>query len=297
VTLTAKILDGKNLAQQVRLGVASEVAELVQETGFAPGLTVVLVGDDPASQVYVRNKQKACTEAGMNGTVLRLASSTAQSELEAIVDQLNADPSVHGILVQLPLPRQIEERSILERINPLKDVDGFHPFNVGLLTQGTPRFVPCTPLGIRHMLIHAGIETRGMNAVVLGRSNIVGKPMALLLMQKGAGGDATVTVCHTATRDAKAVAREADILIAAMGQPERVNGDWIKPGAVVIDVGIHKKPDGRLCGDVDFASAAGVAGWITPVPGGVGPMTIAMLLRNTLMAARLVQGPKAMRPN
>jgi len=294
--VTATILDGKALAKQVRIEVAAEVAELRREAGSTPGLTVVLVGDDPASQVYVRNKQKACTEAGINGTVLRLAASTTQSELEATIDQLNADPAVQGILVQLPLPRRIDEHAILERVNPFKDVDGFHPFNVGLLAQGTPRFVPCTPLGIRHLLIHAGVETRGMNAVVLGRSNIVGKPMAMLLMQKGPGGDATVTVCHTATRDAQAIAREADLLVVAMGRPEQVKGDWIKPGAVVIDVGIHKTAEGRLCGDVHFESAVQVAGRITPVPGGVGPMTIAMLLRNTLLSARLAQGPNPLRP-
>jgi methylenetetrahydrofolate dehydrogenase (NADP+)/methenyltetrahydrofolate cyclohydrolase len=294
--VTATILDGKALAKQVRFGVAAEVAELRRETGSTPGLTVVLVGDDPASQVYVRNKQKACTEAGINGTVLRLAASTTQSELEAAIDQLNADPTVQGILVQLPLPKRIDEHAILERVNPFKDVDGFHPVNVGLLAQGTPRFVPCTPLGIQHVLIQSGIETRGVNAVVLGRSNIVGKPMAMLLMQKGPGGDATVTVCHTATRDARAIAREAELLVVAMGRPEQVNGDWIKPGAVVIDVGIHKSADGRLRGDVHFESAVQVAGKITPVPGGVGPMTIAMLLRNTLLAARLAQGPKPLRP-
>jgi methylenetetrahydrofolate dehydrogenase (NADP+)/methenyltetrahydrofolate cyclohydrolase len=295
-TVTAAILDGKALAKQVRIGVAAEVAELRRQTGATPGLTVVLVGDDPASQVYVRNKQKACAEAGINGTALRLAASTTQPDLEAAIDQLNADPSVQGILVQLPLPRQIDEHAILERVSPFKDVDGFHPVNVGLLAQGTPRFVPCTPLGIQQMLLHHGIETRGAGAVVLGRSNIVGKPMAMLLMQKGPGGDATVTVCHTATRDARALARQADLLVVAMGRPEQVDADWIKPGAVVIDVGIHKTADGRLCGDVHFESAARVAGMITPVPGGVGPMTIAMLLRNTLQAARMAQGPDRPRP-
>ena len=199
---------------------------------------------------------------------------------------MNADPTVHGILVQLPLPRQIDDRRVLDRIDPGKDVDGFHPINAGLLAIGASRFVPCTPLGIRELLIDAEIETRGARAVVLGRSLTVGKPMALLLLQKGAGGDATVTVCHTATRDAASLAREADILIAAVGQPEQVRADWIKPGAVVIDVGIHKRADDSLCGDVLYAEASRVASWITPVPGGVGPMTVAMLLRNTLRAAR-----------
>jgi len=272
--------------------IVTGAVEAVRDRG---DLTVVLVGDDPASQVYVRNKQKACTEAGMSGSVVRLAASTGQAELENTIDHLNADPSVNGILVQLPLPKRLDEHGILNRVNPLKDVDGFHPINVGLLAQGTPRFVPCTPLGIQHMLIASDVETRGINAVVLGRSNIVGKPMAMLLMQKGPGGDATVTVCHTATKDPQAIAREADLLVVAMGQPEKVNGDWIKPGAVVIDVGIHKTAQGRLCGDVHFESAVQVASRITPVPGGVGPLTIAMLLRNTLMSARMAQGLESMR--
>jgi methylenetetrahydrofolate dehydrogenase (NADP+)/methenyltetrahydrofolate cyclohydrolase len=223
----------------------------------------------------------------MNGHVVRLAAETSQATLIATIDRLNADPTVHGILVQLPLPRQIDERAIVERVDPRKDVDGFHPVNVGLLAMGTPRFVPCTPLGIRELLLHAGVETRGAHAVVLGRSQLVGKPMALLLMQKGMGGDATVTVCHTATRDPVSFARQADILVVAMGRPAQVTPDWIKPGAVVIDVGIHKRDDGTLCGDVDFAAVSQVASRITPVPGGVGPMTVAILLRNTLQAARL----------
>jgi methylenetetrahydrofolate dehydrogenase (NADP+)/methenyltetrahydrofolate cyclohydrolase len=286
----ARILDGKALAQTVRAEVASEVARLRAEAGVTPGLTVVLVGDDPASKVYVRNKENACKSAGMSGAVLRLPSDVSQAGLLDVIDRLNADPAVHGILVQLPLPRQIDDRAVIERIDPRKDVDGFHPENVGLLTIGTPRFVPCTPLGIRELLIHAGVETKGARAVVLGRSQIVGKPMALLLLQKGPGGDATVTVCHTATRDARAVCREAEIVVAAVGQPEHVRGDWIKPGATVIDVGIHRRPDGSLCGDVHFDEVSGVAGAITPVPGGVGPMTVAMLLRNTLHAARLGLG-------
>ena len=285
--MAAAIIDGKALAQEVRRTVAAEVAEFTASTGIVPGLTVILVGDDPASQVYVGSKQKASSAAGMNGHVLRLPASASQSELLATIDRLNADPAVHGILVQMPLPRQIDERAVIARVAPLKDVDGFHPENFGLLGQGSPRFVPCTPLGIRELLLHASVETRGAHAVVLGRSLLVGKPMALLLMQKGTGGDATVTVCHTATRDPAAFARQADILVVAMGRPGQVTADWIKPGAVVIDVGIHKRDDGTLCGDVDFAGVSPVASRITPVPGGVGPMTVAMLLRNTLAAARL----------
>ena len=244
--------------------------------------------------MYVRNKRNACQAAGMDGKLLRLPADTTQSELLTTIDRLNADPAVHGILVQLPLPRGFDDRAVIERVDPLKDVDGFHPVNCGLLVQGSPRFVPCTPIGIRELLIQGNVETRGAHAVVLGRSQIVGKPMALLLLQKGPGGDATVTVCHTATTDPAAIARQADLLIVAMGQPELVTARWIKPGAVVIDVGIHKRPDGRLCGDVDFHDAAAVASKITPVPGGVGPMTVAMLLRNTLQAARLaVAGPAA----
>jgi methylenetetrahydrofolate dehydrogenase (NADP+)/methenyltetrahydrofolate cyclohydrolase len=281
----ARILDGKALALQVRKDVASEVARLKAGSGIVPGLTVVLVGDNPASQVYVRNKQRACEAAGMRGTIERLTADVSEATLLATIDRLNADPTVHGILVQLPLPPQIDERAVLERIDPWKDVDGFHPVNVGLLTIGHPRFVPCTPLGIKEMLIHAGVETRGAHAVILGRSNIVGKPMALLLAQKGIGGDATVTLCHTATRDPAAEARRADILIAAIGRAEQVRADWIKPGAVVIDVGMNRRSDGTLCGDVHYPSAAEVASLITPVPGGVGPMTVAMLLRSTLRAA------------
>jgi methylenetetrahydrofolate dehydrogenase (NADP+) / methenyltetrahydrofolate cyclohydrolase len=286
----AEILDGRALAQQVRRQVAEDVAILTAQTGVVPGLTVILVGDDPASQVYVRNKESACKAARMNGNVLRLPTQTTQDELLATINRLNADPAVHGILVQLPLPKQIDEAAVVEKVAPLKDVDGFHPFNFGLLAAGSPRFVPCTPLGIRELLIHSGVVTRGLHAVVLGRSQIVGKSMALLLLQKGQGGDATVTVCHTSTREPASIARQADLLIVAMGRPEQVTADWVKPGAVVIDVGIHKRADGRLCGDVDFGGVAEVASRITPVPGGVGPLTIAMLLRNTLMAARLAVG-------
>jgi methylenetetrahydrofolate dehydrogenase (NADP+)/methenyltetrahydrofolate cyclohydrolase len=289
----ARILDGKAFAARIKADVADSVARLTSASGVIPGLTVVLVGDDPASQVYVRNKQNSCKAAGMNGQIERYAADTPQAALLDTIDRLNADPQVHGILVQLPLPPHIDERAIVERVDPRKDVDGFHPLNVGLLTMGIPRFVPCTPLGIRALLIDAKIETRGTRAVVLGRSQIVGKPMALLLMQKGQGGDATVTVCHSATREVAELAREADLVIAAIGRPELVRSGWIKPGATVIDVGIHRRPDGSLCGDVHAESVAEVAGALSPVPGGVGPLTVAMLLRNTLQAASSHSSPGA----
>jgi methylenetetrahydrofolate dehydrogenase (NADP+) / methenyltetrahydrofolate cyclohydrolase len=285
--VSARILDGKALSETIRRELAEEVALFKAQTGVTPGLTAVLVGQDPASEVYVRNKKVATEEAGMRGQVVRLSADAPESALLDTVDRLNADSSVHGILVQLPLPRHMDDQKVIERVSPLKDVDGFHPANAGLLAIGRPRFVPCTPLGVQVMLASAQIDTRGLHAVILGRSNIVGKPMALLLLQKGPGGDATVTVAHTGTKDAREVARTADLLIAAMGRPEAVRGDWIKPGAIVVDVGIHRKADGKLCGDVKFDEAREVASWITPVPGGVGKMTIAMLLKNTLHAARL----------
>ena len=288
-SVSAQIIDGKALAQEVRRQVTQEVSDFRAATGIVPGLTVILVGDDPASRVYVGSKEKASNQAGMSGNVLRLPVTVAQAELLSTIDRLNADPAIHGILVQMPLPPQIDEQAVIDRIAPMKDVDGLHAENVGRLAQGRPRFVPCTPLGIRELLIVAGVETRGAHAVVLGRSLLVGKPMALLMIQKGPGGDATVTVCHTATADPAAIARRADILVVAMGRPEQVRGDWIKPGAVVIDVGIHRREDGTLRGDVLYEEAAAVASRITPVPGGVGPMTVAMLLRNTLHAARIAQ--------
>ncbi len=287
--MSARILDGKALAQQIKEQVAGEVAALQGRSGRVPGLTVVLVGENPASQVYVRNKQNACKAAGMRGTLLRLPADVSESQLLSTIDELNADPDVHGILVQLPLPPQINDHKVIERVDPRKDVDGFHPENAGLLAIGQPRFVPCTPLGVRELLVAQSIETRGAHAVILGRSQIVGKSMALLLLQKGLGGDATVTVCHSATRNASEFTRQADILIAAIGLAEHVKADAIKPGAVVIDVGMNRRADGSLCGDVDFAGAAEVASWITPVPGGVGPMTVAMLLRNTLDAFRRLE--------
>ncbi len=293
--MPARILDGKVLSDTIRRELAAEVARFRERSGITPGLTAVLVGEDPASEVYVRNKRIATEEAGMRGQVLRLPADAPESALLDLVDRLNADPDVHGILVQLPLPRHIDDQKVIERVSPAKDVDGFHPENAGLLSIGRPRFVPCTPLGVQVMLASAGISTSGLRALVLGRSNIVGKPMALLLMQKGPGGDATVTVAHTATRNVQELAREADLLIAAMGRPEAIRGDWIKPGAVVVDVGIHRKADGKLCGDVKFDEAREVASWITPVPGGVGKMTIAMLLKNTLRAAELAH-PSAPAP-
>ena len=291
--MAARIIDGKSIAQSIRDKVAAEVSALRASTGRVPGLTVVLVGENPASQVYVRNKQNACKAAGMRGELLRLPADVSEAYLLATIDALNANPHVHGILVQLPLPSQIDDRRVIERIDPRKDVDGFHPENAGLLAIGHPRFVPCTPLGVREMLLTTGVETRGAHAVILGRSQIVGKSMALLLLQKGPGGDSTVTVCHSATRDAAQFTRQADILIAAIGRAEQVKGDAIKPGAVVIDVGMNRRADGSLCGDVDYASASGVASWITPVPGGVGPMTVAMLLKNTLRSAELAGGDAA----
>jgi methylenetetrahydrofolate dehydrogenase (NADP+)/methenyltetrahydrofolate cyclohydrolase len=289
--LPAELIDGTALAAIERAAVAADVAVL-RAAGIVPGLTVVLVGEDPASAVYVRSKERASLEAGMLGETIRLPDTTSQAELLALVDRLNADPAVHGILVQMPLPKQIDPQTVLRRIDPTKDVDGFHPVNVGKVLIGDPdAFAPCTPAGVMVMLRHAGVETAGREAVVVGRSTIVGKPMASLLMQPGV--DATVTVCHSRTRDLRAHVRAADIVIAAIGRPEMIPGEWIKPGSTVIDVGMNRVPDPtmrsgtRLCGDVHFPSAQRVAGRITPVPGGVGPMTIAMLLRNTVRAAQL----------
>ncbi|WP_145033874.1 bifunctional methylenetetrahydrofolate dehydrogenase/methenyltetrahydrofolate cyclohydrolase FolD [Caulifigura coniformis] len=284
--MAARIIDGKAVSQKLRTELADEVAAFKQQTGVIPHLAVVLVGDDPASAVYVRSKSKGCEQAGMAGSQMTLPADTSQAQLLELVARLNADPQVHGILVQLPLPRQIDETVILDAIDPLKDVDGFHASNVGLLAQGRPRFVPCTPLGCQKLLLDAGIPTSGAHAVVIGRSEIVGKPMASLLVQKGAGGDATVTICHSRTKDLAAVVRTADIVVAAIGRPKFVTADMIKPGATVIDVGINRIETG-LVGDVDYGPVSEIAGAITPVPGGVGPMTIAMLLANTLLAAKL----------
>ncbi|MBK8645601.1 MAG: bifunctional 5,10-methylenetetrahydrofolate dehydrogenase/5,10-methenyltetrahydrofolate cyclohydrolase [Gemmatimonadetes bacterium] len=285
-------IDGTAVAKSVREDVAREVAEL-KARGITPGLTVVIVGEDPASQTYVAAKEKASVEAGMKGETIRLPADTPQPELEALIDRLNADATVHGILVQSPLPRHMDANTVVRRILPEKDVDGFHPVNVGKLLIGeTDGFAPCTPAGVQELLVRYGVETKGKEVVIVGRSNIVGKPMAALLMQQGAGADCTVTVCHSRTKDLRFHTRRADIVIAALGKPEMITGDMIRPGAVVIDVGISRVDDAtrargyRLAGDVHFESASKVASLITPVPGGVGPMTIAMLLKNTVRAAR-----------
>lgn len=285
--MTAQLIDGKAFAARVRGQVAEHVARLKQDHGIVPGLAVVLVGEDPASQVYVRSKGKQTVEVGMTSFEHKLDASVSEEELIAVIDQLNADPAVHGILVQLPLPKHLNEDLVIGRIDPAKDVDGFHISNVGLLGTGQKSMVPCTPLGCLMMLRDHFGSLSGCEAVVIGRSNIVGKPMAQLLL----GDSCTVTIAHSRTRDLPEVVRRADIVVAAVGRPEMVPGDWIKPGAVVIDVGINRiaapeKGAGKmkLVGDVDFASCAEVAGAITPVPGGVGPMTIACLLANTLTA-------------
>jgi methylenetetrahydrofolate dehydrogenase (NADP+) / methenyltetrahydrofolate cyclohydrolase len=282
--MPASVIDGKKIASEVRARVAAECRVFTAETGITPQLTAVLVGDDPASAVYVRNKHQACQQAGLRSTVVTLPADIPMAALRAEIDRLNHDREVHGILVQLPLPAALSATEILDRIDPLKDVDAFHPENVGRLCQGRPRFVPCTPHGVMMLLEYAGISTAGKRAVVVGRSDIVGKPLALLLSQKGA--DATVTLCHSQTPHLAAVTREAELLIAAIGRPEFITADMVRPGAVVIDVGINRTAEGRLVGDVDFASVSQVASQLTPVPGGVGPMTIAMLLHNTLIAAR-----------
>jgi len=291
--LAAKIIDGKAIAEGIRSRLAVEVGEFRDTHAVTPHLAAVLVGDDPASQVYVRSKSRACEQAGIKGTAHRLSAETSQSALLELVDQLNCDAEVHGILVQLPLPPAINEQAVLDAINPIKDVDGFHPDNVGRLVQGRPRFLPCTPHGCQRLLVETGVPIAGAHVVVVGRSEIVGKPLASMLMQKGEAGDATVTVCHSRTRDLPSFTRQADILVAAIGRAEFVTADMVKPGATVIDVGINRLPDGRLVGDVDFAAVAEVAGAITPVPKGVGPMTIAMLLQNTLLAARLQTSPES----
>jgi len=291
--LTAKILDGKALAEEIRGEVATGVAEMQQKHSVIPGLAAVLVGDDPASAIYVRNKRRACEEVGMvNDTFLMPADSTNEQVL-ARVQALNKDPRFHGILVQLPMPPQIDERLIIESLDPTKDVDGLHPFNVGKLAQGRADFVPGTPAGIQQILLRNGHDPAGANVVVCGRSDIVGKPMALLLMQRADGANATVTVCHTRTKNLAEITRQADILVAAIGLPSTITADMVKEGAVVIDVGINRVDDAsqkrgyRLEGDVDFDGVSKKASAITPVPGGVGPMTIAMLLVNTLTATRL----------
>ncbi|HVY14825.1 MAG TPA: bifunctional methylenetetrahydrofolate dehydrogenase/methenyltetrahydrofolate cyclohydrolase FolD [Rhodopila sp.] len=275
--MTARLIDGKAIAARLREHVASRVAAL----GFSPGLAVVQVGDDPASSVYVRTKDRAAQQAGLRASSLRLPAGTTQRDLLATIETLNRDDGVDGILVQLPLPSGLSPHAVIEAIDPAKDVDGFHPLNVGLLTEGRPILAPCTPRGVMHLLDTMNVPISGARAIVVGRSSIVGRPMASLLL----AADATVTIAHSRTRDLAAECRRADIVVAAVGRPGMITGDWIKPGATVIDVGINRLADGRLTGDVDFESCAAVAGAITPVPGGVGPMTVACLLENTVTAA------------
>jgi len=291
--MTAQIIDGKVIAEQVRKEVAEEVAKLATEGRQRPGLATVLVGENPASKVYVSSKQKACSEAGIESFGHHLPATATQKEVEDLVKELNADPRVHGILVQLPLPSGLIEEDVLKAVSIEKDVDGFHPINIGRLAQKgrDPLFVPCTPAGVIVLLDRIGAPLEGTNAVVLGRSNIVGMPVALLLVRR----NATVTICHSKSKDLPGIVRGADVLVAAVGRAQMVRGDWVKPGAVVIDVGINRIEDpthpkgSRLVGDVCFEEVKEVASWITPVPGGVGPMTIALLMRNTLRAAKLAQ--------
>lgn len=279
----AKIIDGKAISTAVRAEITADTAAFIKETGVTPGLAVIIVGSDPASQVYVRNKRKACTEVGFYSEAYELPEETTQEELETLVDHLNADPKIHGILVQLPLPRHLDEQRILLRIRPEKDVDAFHPYNVGRIMIGDYNYLPCTPAGVMELLRRSGVDVSGKECVVVGRSNIVGKPMAMLLLQ----ANGTVTICHSRTKNLAETTRRADILVAAIGKPEFFTADMVKEGAVIIDVGMNRRPsDGKLCGDVDYASVEPVASYITPVPGGVGPMTITMLMQNTLRAAK-----------
>lgn len=279
--MSYQLIDGKAIAQKIRLQLRDQVSAFKKEKGFVPGLATILVGENPASQVYIKSKIKACEEVGMVSRHVTYPASISQSELLEAIDKLNNDPSVHGILVQLPLPKHIDEPSVIQKILPQKDVDGFSPFNMGCLASGLESLRPCTPFGVMKLIEEIGYDLSGKNAVVLGRSNIVGKPVALMLLEKSA----TVTICHSKTKNLSEVIKQADVVIAAIGKPQFVKGDWIKKGAVVIDVGINRLADGKLVGDVDFESASKNASWITPVPGGVGPMTIAMLLWNTLRAA------------
>ena len=284
--MAAKLIDGKALAQQIRERIAKDVTDLHAKTGIRPGLAAILVGDDPASHIYVKNKQKACDAAGIYVDEHKLSASTTQVELLALIGKVNADPNVHGILVQLPLPKQIDSKVILNAVSPEKDADGFHPYNVGRLVEGNPVFTPCTPKGVIKMMESTGVKIEGKRAVVLGRSNIVGKPAALLLLHQ----NATVTVCHSKTYDLPAVCREAEILVVAIGKARFVTADMVRDGALVIDVGVNRLADGTFVGDVDFGPVSQRAGWISPVPGGVGPMTIAMLLDNTLESAKRTAG-------
>lgn len=284
--MAARLIDGKALAQTIRDRIAKDAAQVHAKTGIRPGLATILVGDDPASHLYVKNKQKACDAAGIFVDEHRLSASTTQDELLALIDKTNHDHRIHGILVQLPLPKQIDSRVILEAVSPVKDADGFHPYNIGRLVEGTPLFEACTPKGIIKMIESTGVSIEGKRAVVLGRSNIVGKPVALMLLHR----HATVTVCHSKTRDLPAVCREADILVVAIGKARFVTADMVREGALVIDVGTNRLPDGKFVGDVDFEPVSQRAAWISPVPGGVGPMTITMLLDNTVESAKRTAG-------
>ncbi len=288
--MSAVLLDGKQLAKEIQAEIAERVAGFKQQSGVTPCLAAVLVGSDPASEVYVRNKQRACERVGMESRLFRLESQITEDALLDLVSQLNRNAEVHGILVQLPLPSAIRTQRVLDAVHPSKDVDAFHPENVGLLSQGRPRFLPCTPHGVMQILHRSGIRASGQHAVVVGRSEIVGKPLAMLLMQKSSAlgpdaANATVTVCHSRSRNLKEITRAADILIAAIGQPRFITAEMVKPGAAVIDVGVNRVAEG-LVGDVDFEAVRAIAGHITPVPGGVGPLTVTMLLENTLQAAR-----------
>ena len=278
----AMLIDGKKISAEIREEIKAETAKFEKENGYLPGLAVVIVGENPASQVYVRNKKRACEEVGFYSEVHELPEATTQAELNALVDKLNADSKIHGILVQLPLPKHLDENEVLLRIDPKKDVDAFHPYNVGKIMIGDYDFLPCTPAGVMALLERSNIEIAGKKCVVIGRSNIVGKPMAMLLLH----ANGTVTICHSRTKDLAATCREADILVVAIGRADFVGADMVKEGAVVIDVGMNRRADGKLTGDVDFAAVEPIASAITPVPGGVGPMTITMLLKNTLTAAR-----------
>lgn len=286
--MPATVISGKEVAKQIREGIKKDVEELKGSTGLTPGLAVVLVGEDPASRIYVKNKIKGCDETGIKSFQHLLPDTTSTGELLALVNKLNESDEVHGILVQLPLPDQIDEETVLEAVSPAKDVDGFHPFNVGRLLIGNPVLRPCTPYGIMELIDSTGVDLTGKDAVIIGRSNIVGKPMSLMLLQR----NATVTICHSRTKDLAEKVRSADVVVAAVGRAEMVKGDWIKEGAVVIDVGMNRNSEGKLVGDVDFEAASERAGFITPVPGGVGPMTITMLLKNTLEAAREFAGQR-----
>lgn len=283
----AQIIDGKKISSEMRAEISEEVKALAQQ-GVVPGLAVIIVGEDPASKVYVRNKGRACAEVGIYSEIIEMPESTSETELLAKIAELNARPEINGILVQLPLPRHINESAVIAAISPDKDVDAFSEVNVGKIMIGDFRFLPCTPAGVMELLRRSGIEIEGKNAVVVGRSNIVGKPQAMLLLH----ANATVTVCHSRTRNLAEICRGADILVVAIGKADFITADMVKPGAVVIDVGMNRRPDGKLTGDVDYAAVSEVAGYITPVPGGVGPMTITMLLRNTVTAVRLAHEKK-----